>query len=120
MGAIVSTDVTVVESWDVPLVGGKTNHHRIVDVALSGNGGTADDIPASTLGFYSIKYALPVRFLVTADSSLLYVPVVVEEDGFGILTLDLTDATDATRASPANVSAAGTLRVLLVGIRSQT
>jgi hypothetical protein len=118
MAAIASTDVTNVFSWRDKPYGGKTLYHRILDIALSGNGGTADDIPATTLGFKEIWGAVSVGYLVTSGSALHCVPVVVENDKAGILTINLADSTDATRSAPANVVAAGTLRVHVYGIEN--
>jgi hypothetical protein len=116
MGAITASDVTEVTSWQVS-VPGQTLYHRIVDIALDGNGGTADDIPASTLGFAKILWAQSLG-LVGASADLHCVPVVVEDDQAGILTINLEDSTDASRSDPANPPVAGDLRVLIVGIRA--
>lgn len=118
MAAIASSDVTNVSTWYVPRQGHRQHMHRIVDIALSGNGGTAADIPATTLGFKQIVAAQSVSYIVTSGSALKCVPVVVESGGTGILTVNLADSTDATRSAPANVVAAGTLRVYLIGLEN--
>ncbi len=118
MSAIASTDVTDVTSWYQARQGKYTLYNRIVDIALSGNGGTALDIPAATLGFQAIITAQSLRYTVTAGGALKCVPVIVEASGLGILTINLADATDATRSAPANVVSAGTLRVYLTGIQT--
>lgn len=118
MGAITASDVTIVESWREPRQGGPNLLHRIVSIALSGNGGTADDIPASLLGFKFLQRAQPVRYVITSNSALLHIPVIIEADKAGLLTVNLQDATDATRASPANVPSAGTLTVHVVGLEA--
>lgn len=118
MAAIASTDVTDVASWRENRMGQPAYYHRIVDIALSGNGGTAADIPATTLGFKIIRAAVSVQYIVTSGSALKCVPVVMESGGTGILTVNLADATDATRSAPANVVSAGTLRVYLIGLEN--
>lgn len=119
MAAVATTDVTNVETWYVPRQGLMRQKHRIVTIAMSGNGGTADDIPASVLGFERIDGAQSIRYVITSGSGLRCVPVVVEDDKLGILTINLTDTTDASRATPANVTAAGTLTVHVWGIEEQ-
>lgn len=118
MAAIASTDVTNVYSWTVNRKGHREHLHRILDIALSGNGGTSADIPASTLGYKTIVAAQSISYIVTSGSALKCVPVVLESGGTGILTINLADATDATRSAPANVVAAGTLRVYLIGFEN--
>lgn len=118
MAAIASTDVSNVRSWRQPIQGGPGLYHRVLDILLSGNGGTAADIPATTLGFKSIVAAQSLGYVVTAGSALKCVPVVIEDAKTGILTVNLADATDATRSAPANVVSAGTLRVYLIGIEN--
>lgn len=118
MSAIASTDVTDVTSWREARQGKYTLYHRILDIALSGNGGTALDMPAATLGYNAIMIAQSLRYTVTSGGALKCVPVIVEASGLGILTINLADATDATRSAPANVVAAGTLRVYLIGIEN--
>lgn len=118
MAAIASTDVTDVSSWRLPRMGRYVLYYRILDIALSGNGGTAADIPATTLGFKEILVATPLRYTVTSGGALKHVPVIVEASGAGLLTINLADATDATRSAPANVVSAGTLRVLVCGIEN--
>lgn len=118
MAAIASTDVTNVETWRAPRQGAPALLNRILDIALSGNGGTADDIPATTLGFKTIYSATSIGYVVTSGSALKCVPVVVEADKAGILTVNLADATDSTRSAPANVVAAGTLRVHIIGLEN--
>lgn len=118
MAAIATTDVTVVSTWYEPRQGKMTLYHAILDILLSGNGGTAADIPSTTLGFRDILSAASTRYTVTAGGALKFVPVIIEALGVGILTINLSDATDASRSSPANVVAAGTLRVYLIGIQN--
>ena len=118
MAAIASTDVTVLEQWTLKPYGARSIHQRLIDILLSGNGGTADDIPAATLGFKVIYSAESVGYKVTSNSSMVFVPIIVETDKVGILTVNVADATDSTRSAPANVVAAGTLRVLVTGLRT--
>ena len=117
MAAITASNVTIIDSWEVPSLGGKTILHRVLDIVLSSNGGTANDIPASLLGFRSILAAQSIRY--TASGPAYHcVPVIVEADSEGLLTINLEQATDASRSDPANPHVAGTLRVLVIGYRS--
>ncbi len=118
MAAIASSDVTDVASWRENRMGHPAYYHRIVDILLSGNGGTTLDMPAATLGYKIIRAAMSINYIVTAGSALKCVPVVTEASGVGILTVNLADATDATRSAPANVVSAGTLRVYLIGLEN--
>lgn len=119
MAAIAASDVTNVQTWYEKTLGDKTLKHRIVTIALNGNGGTANDIPASTLGFEVIYGAQSLRYVFTADSSLHSVPVVVEADNEGILTINTENSTDNQRSDPANVTDAGALTVHVWGLDYQ-
>lgn len=116
MAAITASDVSIVDQWDQPCPG-RTLHNRILDIVLSSNGGTADDIPASLLGFKTILAANSLG-LVGGSADLHCVPVVVENDQAGILTINLEQSTDNQRSDPANPPVNGTLRVHVIGIRN--
>jgi hypothetical protein len=117
MAAITASNVTIIDSWEVVSLGGKTILHRVVDIVISSNGGTANDIPASLLGFRSILAAHSIRH--TASGPAYHcVPVIVEADSEGILTINLEQSTDNQRSDPSNPHVNGTLRVLVIGDRS--
>jgi hypothetical protein len=116
MAAITSSNVTLISSWEVRSYGGFFETVRIVDIALTAQGGTANDIPASALGYRSINWAMPIRAL-DGSSNLRHVPILLEADGEGLLTVDIEASTDADRANPANWT--GTVRVMLAGHRDQ-
>jgi hypothetical protein len=116
MAAISSSNVTLISQWEVAAKGGFNETIRILDIALTAQGGTANDIPASVLGFATLNWALSLRAL--DGSNLRHVPVLLEADGEGILTVDVEAATDADRANPANWT--GTVRVMLAGRRNTT
>lgn len=117
MAAIATTDVTVIKTWRVNTNGGPPLMHRIVDIVLSSNGGTADDIPASYLGFKEIWYCVPI--LHTESGPAYHIqPMVVQTSGAGLLTINIETATDNQRSDIANAPVAGTSRVLVVGLEN--
>lgn len=116
MSAITSADVTNIKTWRQSIPGG-TLLWRLLDIALASQGGTANDIPASALGF-KIIYTAQSCGLVGASADLHCVPVVVEDDQEGILTINIEDSTDNTRSDPANPPVDGDLRVLVCGLES--
>lgn len=113
MAAITSTAVTNVRTWREKPYGNRTVVHRLLDIALSAQGGTSGDIPASVLGFKEIYDAHALLFTAAGPAYSL-VPVIVETNRDGLLTIDLTNATDASRTGAANVT--GTLRVHVSGL----
>lgn len=117
MSAITSSAVTIVESWRSS-VNGRNLLHRLLDITLASQGGTADDIPASVLGFAKIYTAQSCGLIATSGGALHCVPVVVEDDQAGILTVNIEAATDADRSNPANPPVDGDLRVLITGIEA--
>lgn len=118
MAAIATTDVTIIHTWREPRQGRQNLLHRIVDIVLASNGGTAGDMPAATFGFNSFLYAYSLSHT-GASADLHCVPVILEGGGTGILTINLEAATDNVRSDPANPPVDGTLRVHLVGIEAQ-
>lgn len=115
MAAITSSNVTLISQWEVAAKGGFNETIRIVDIALTAQGGTADDIPASVLGYSVINWAISLRAL-DGSSALHHIPVLLEADSAGLLTVDVENATDNARSDPANFT--GTVRVMLAGRRN--
>lgn len=114
MSAVASTDVTRVSNYEAGDRYGRTIEHvKVYDIVLSGNGGTANDIPASLFGFTTINWAECVR-AVDGSAALSWVAVMVETDGAGILVSDPETATDASRGNPTNYT--GTVRVRMGGV----
>lgn len=116
MAAVASTDVTRVSNYSAgDRFGNRVEDIKIFDVVLSGNGGTADDIPATLFGFVTLNWVQCVRALDNAGTPLLanLVPV-VEADGAGFLVCNPETATDADRGHPANYT--GTIRVRMGGV----
>lgn len=114
MSAITASAVTIRQSYEAgDRYGGFVEKVKIVDIVLSAQGGTADDIPASVLGLTTINWATCVR-AIDGSSVLSTVNIMVEADGAGILIADPEGATDATRGNAANYT--GTVRVRLGGV----
>lgn len=112
MAAVTSSQVSYVSGYEVGDRQNKLVYKRLVyDVTFSGNGGTADDCPASLFGLTTILSA--TALFTNVSSNLRWFVVQVELDGAGILTFDPTVAADANRGSPANIT--GVVRVELLG-----
>ena len=121
MAAITSANVQVLETTDVISKALKSfGVRRKLAITLAAQGGTAGDIPASALGLKQITstrtYAAYIgsawvgnapTFIGNSTSTLL-------QDGNYIFPVDLTQATDASRANPANIT--GVLDVEVEGI----
>lgn len=113
MAAITSTNVTLIRpSRDV--MGGdgcikeKSSDLKIV---LSAQGGTAGDIPASTLGFGIIYFAHALALDDATNVRGAWVGVAI--DGSEIFPVDAVVTTDANRTLRANIT--GTLYVRVTG-----
>lgn len=78
-------------------------------LALSTEGGTANDIPASLFGLGRIFMVSGIG----AAASGANVAFMVETDQEGVLTINLEQGTDATRGDPANVT--GTYSICVIG-----
>ena len=116
MAAITSANVTLITRVEMKGKGILTEVMREVAIVLSSQGGTSGDIPASALSMVYVDKVEQIGFI-DGSSALRYVPGVVEYTttghGTGILPIDLTNATDANRNLPANVT--GTWRVRVYG-----
>lgn len=114
MAAITSSNVTALDSsgYSVGTASGKLIEYRQrFSIALTAQGGTAGDIPASVLGFQRIRSVRLLYFL-TGGSANANVGVTIssDADNNSILTFTSTDASTAA----ANVT--GTLAVEVWGI----
>lgn len=115
MAAITSANVTLIRQWEVGDRQGKlVEICGVFDVALTAQGGTAGDIPATAFGWTKIFWAVCDR-AIDGSAALSAVIPVVEVGDTGILTIDMENATDATRGNPTNYT--GTIRVRMGGRR---
>lgn len=112
MAAITSANVTKVRKWEIKDAGGATVE-VVADlvIALSAQGGTAGDIPASALGFNKIYSVVAQAAVISA--TLVGAVVCKDQTGTEIFPVDVTQATDANRANRANLT--GDLYVRVTG-----
>lgn len=113
MAAITSAVVTLVDSYPVLIRGRQKATRRCLDVVLSAQGGTALDIPASALGFTRLLDVDGVNLIVSGPAYRC-ATVGLDSSGLEVITYDLTNATDASRTTRANLT--GTLRIWVTGI----
>lgn len=115
MGAYSGTP-TVVATWEEgDRFGKRIRVVKRLSLSLSSQGGATNNIPASALGFSSLSQARCVLF---TDGGSQKRVVWCFTDGDYLYIGDPTQATDADRGEPADVS--GTLVVEVGGIPSVT
>lgn len=104
MADLTSTDVSVVE--DTVETGVSTSRRRVTrksvkgryTLVLGGQGTTTNGIPASALGLSKITGC---GSFIKSDNTVI-VPAVPSADGSKLLLCAVTNATDASRAAPAD------------------
>jgi hypothetical protein len=101
MADLAATAVSILKSWTEGGLHGKRVSCRQVQLTLTGQGTTTNKIPASVLGLGVIEQA---SNFVKSDDAKVY-PAAVSNDGANLLLVDLTNATDANRADPADITA---------------
>jgi hypothetical protein len=116
MAAISSANVSVIQAYEFGSRTGKSHGLRqILAITLSAQGGTAGDIPASALGLKQITNVQSLGAILSGNPRYVGVGVsALGSDSNYIYPVDLTQATDANRATPANIT--GTLYVMVEGI----
>lgn len=116
MAAITSANVTKVHAYEEGARDG-TFVEVVKDliIALSSQGGTAGDIPASALGFAKIYSAVGMAFDDATNVRGAWVGVAT--DGSEIFPIDATQATDANRTLRANLT--GSLYVRVTGTQAR-
>lgn len=111
MGAVAASAVTKVRSWEVGDRFGKTQEYcKDVSIALATQGGATNTIGKVVLGFSTIYTATCLLF---TDGGSQKRAVWCFTDGTNLYVGDPTNATDATRGIPGDVT--GTLVVRLTG-----
>ena len=116
MAAITSANVTVIKGWDEGDRTMKwTDSLRRLKIVLAAQGGTVGDIPAAALGLAEIYGVSEATLDVggTPKATLVFTAL----NGSELITADLTQATDATRADRANLT--GNLYVTVRGRTSK-
>ncbi len=98
MAALAATAVAVFGSWRT--AGTKTVAHKRLTLTLTGQGGATNTIDATTLGFTKL---LSCSNATADDNGFLY-PAMVSYDGSKIYLTDMSNATDATRDVPVDIT----------------
>lgn len=107
---------TIVKSWEEGDRFGKyVRNHRIISLALTSQGGATNTITATSLGFQAGSLQSAVCNLFT-DGGSQKRAVWCFTDGTNLYIGDPTNATDATRGIPGDVT--GTLVVEVTGYNS--
>lgn len=109
MPAATASVLTVLKSWEDGTKQGKAIN-RVVEgrLTLTAQGGLTNNIPASVFGLRYIREA--DGGVASNNAAYLVLP---SYDGTLLLVYDLTQATDANRATPADITA--TIRVTVKG-----
>jgi hypothetical protein len=111
-----ATVSTVLPSYEIGSKGGKSQGIRqFVALELTAEGATAGDIPASLFGLKQITYVHCYGATISAaDAAGLFFVGDIGNDGNYIYPVDLTQATDADRNDPADLT--GTFYLMIDGI----
>lgn len=109
MANLAASAVTINSSWTEGSVTGKRRSCRKVTLVLSGQGGTTNLITATVLGFNVLEES---TLATKSDDTKVY-PTCPNYAGSALLLTDPTQATDANRALPADITA--TVRLTVKG-----
>jgi hypothetical protein len=109
MAALTSSGVTINDVWYSANTG-PTVKNVDATLVLVSQGGLTNNIPAALFGMASIKAASNA---VDSVGSILY-PCGPSYNGAYLCVYDMTNATDATRSTPADVTV--TLKVIVTGL----
>lgn len=117
MAAITSANVVFLQQpYEFGSRSNKYIEHRMVaQITLTAQGGTAGDIPASAFGLKQITNVRDIAALI--GGSPRHCPMQIANIGLDnnyIYPLDPTQATDASRTTPANIT--GVITVEIAGI----
>lgn len=116
MAAITSANVVISNQYEFGSRSSKFIEYRMIaTITLAAQGGTAGDIPASAFGLKQITNVRDIAC--TIGGNPRHCPMQIANfglDGNYIYPLDPTQATDASRTTPANIT--GTVVVEISGI----
>ncbi len=101
MADLVSTNVTVLDSWTTGSTNGKRNKCRRVKWTATTAGGASNRLLASAFGYTKILRCSNI--LLDSSTKKVY-PAVPNSDGSVIYASKPENATDATRADPVDVA----------------
>mgnify|MGYP001549211174 CR=1 FL=1 len=100
MSNLASTAVTILRQWTDGGTAGKDIVCRQVSLVLTGQGTTANAIPASTMFLSKIEQSTSA---VASDNSSVY-PTSPSADGTKLLFTNPDQTTDANRTDPADIT----------------
>ena len=109
MAALASTAVTVVKATNLVALGTPRLTIKRLTLVLTGQGGATNTIGATALGFTSLISCSNA----TADDDGFLYPAMVSYDGTKIFLNDTSNATDATRDVPTDIT--DTIRITVTG-----
>lgn len=110
MAALTTADVTVLRATNLVALGGPRLTVKRLTLALTAAGtASTHTIDATTIGFTTITNCSNA---IKSDDAVI-VPAVPSYDGSKILLASLTQATDASRDDPAQIT--GTFRITVTG-----
>jgi hypothetical protein len=109
MAALASSAVTVYKSGYQVMLGGARLTIKRLTLVLTGQGGATNTIDASTLGFTEMLSCSNA----TADNDGFLYPAMVSYDGSKVFLNDISNATDATRDVPTDIT--DTVRITITG-----
>lgn len=101
MADLVSTNVTILDSWRTGATNGKRNIVRHVKWTSTTAGGVTNKLLASALGFTKILKCSNI--LLDASTKAVF-PAVPAADGTYIIASNPAQATDANRTDPADIA----------------
>lgn len=115
MAAVTAANVTLIRQYENADKTGKLLERvKTFDIVLTAQGGTTLDMPYALFGYSSAIYSAYCIRAIDGSANTVWVQVITEVGGVGILTCDPENATDATRGNPTNYT--GTIRVSMAGI----
>jgi len=110
MAALASTAVTVLKATNLVALGSPRLTQKRLTLVLTGQGGGTNTIGASALGFTSFT---DCSNAITSDDGFIH-PAAVSYDGLTIRLIDVSNATDATRDVPSDLTSL-TIRITVTG-----
>lgn len=110
MADLAASAVTIERAWTEGGVSGKEVAVRQVTLVLTAQGTLTNKIPAAVLSLSKIEQASGFQ---ADDNSAMY-PAAPSYDGANLLLYDMSNATDATRDAPADIT--DTLRGVVKGL----
>lgn len=116
MAAITSANVAILQGYEVGTRSGKfLAYGMVAAITLTAQGATAGDIPASVFGLKQITHVREISGVIGGNPR--HIPMQIAnygQDNNYIYPLNVLEAVDANRGTPANIT--GVVTVYLEGI----